>query len=133
MKTTRTTRPAGLFAAASLAAAILCGPAHAATTVSGDYTIDHTLTAEERPLIITADATITVAAGVTTSLGTLTNNGHTVTINLESGSKAGLAWLTARGNGTTTIHFNGGALTDGGGWDTPWFDTPPAPPSPSSP
>ena len=123
MKTTRTTRPARLFAAASFAAAALCGPARAAKTVSGDWTIDHTLDASEKPLVITGDATITVAADVTTSLGALTNNGHTVTINLESGSKAGLAWLTARGNGTTTINFNGGALTDGGGWDTPWFDT----------
>ena len=97
--------------------------AYASTSISGNFTIDHTLDAEERPLIITADATITVAANVTTSLGALTNNGHTVTINLESGSKAGLAWLTVRNNGTTTINFNGGVLTDGGGWDTPWFDT----------
>ena len=97
--------------------------AHAATTINGNVTIDHTLTADERPLLIVGDAIITVAADVTTSLGTVTNNGHTVTINLESGSKAGLAWLTVRGNGTTTINFNGGALTDGGGWDTPWFDT----------
>ncbi|MBQ6245562.1 MAG: hypothetical protein IJK04_01750 [Kiritimatiellae bacterium] len=97
--------------------------AHAATTISGDYTIDHALSTDERPLVITADATITVAAEVATSLGIVTNNGHAVTINLESGSKAGLAWLTVRGNGTTTINFNGGALTDGGGWDTPWFDT----------
>ncbi|MBP5543877.1 MAG: hypothetical protein ILM98_07365 [Kiritimatiellae bacterium] len=97
--------------------------AYASTSISGNFTIDHTLDATERPLIITADATITVAANVTTSLGALTNNGHTVTINLESGSKAGLAWLTVRNNGTTTINFNGGALTDGGGWDTPWFDT----------
>ena len=97
--------------------------ARASTNVSGDYTIDHTLGTDEKPLVITGDATITVAANVTTSLSILTNNGHTVTINLESGSKAGLAWLTARRNSTTTINFKGGALTDGGGWDTPWFDT----------
>ena len=97
--------------------------AYAAMEISGNVTINQALSAEDRPLIITADATITVAANVETSLGALTNNGHTVTINLESGSKAGLAWLTVRGNGTTTINFNGGALTDGGGWDTPWFDT----------
>ena len=97
--------------------------ARAATTVSGDYTIDHTLSTDERPLVIAADATITVAVNVTTSLGIVTNNGHAVTINLESGSKAALGWLTVRGNGTTTIRFNGGSLTDGGGWDTPWFDT----------
>ncbi len=116
--------PSAFHSAVTLALAAgmsLC--AHAATTVSGDYTIDHALSTDERPLVITADATITVAAEVTTSLGIVTNNGHAVTINLESGSKAGLAWLTVRGNGTTTINFNGGALTDGGGWDTPWFDT----------
>ncbi len=107
---------------ALLAACAALG-ASAATTISGNFTIDHTLDATERPLVITGDATITVAANVTTSLGALTNNGYTVTINLESGSKAGLAWLTVRGNGTTTINFNGGGLTDGGGWDTPWFDT----------
>ena len=107
---------------ALLAACAALG-AFAATTISGNFTIDHTLSTDERPLVITADAAITVAANVTTSLGALTNNGHTVTINLESGSKAGLAWLTVRGNGTTTINFNGGALTDGGGWNTPWFDT----------
>ena len=107
---------------ALLAACAALG-ASAATTISGNFTIDHTLDATERPLVITGDATITVAANVTTSLGALTNNGYTVTINLESGSKAGLAWLTVRGNGTTTINFNGGALTDGGGWNTPWFDT----------
>ncbi len=97
--------------------------AYAATTISGNFTIDHTLDATERPLVITGDAIITVAADVTTSLGALTNNSYNVTLNLESGSKAGLAWLTVRGNGTTTINFNGGVLTDGGGWDTPWFDT----------
>ena len=107
---------------ALLAACAALG-AYAETPVSGNFTINRTLDANERPLVITGDATITVAANVTTSLGALTNNGHNVTINLESGSKAGLAWLTVRGNGTTTINFNGGALTDGGGWDTPWFDT----------
>ena len=123
MKTTRTTHPAGLLAAASFAAATLCGSAQAATTISGDFTIDHTLDASEKPLVITGDATITVAAGLTTTLGYVTNNGHTVSINLESGTKVGFVWITARGNSTTTINFNGGALTDGGGWDTPWFDT----------
>ena len=107
---------------ALLAACAALG-AYAATTISGDFTIDHTLDTTERPLVITGDATITVAADVTTSLGSVTNNGYNVTINLESGAKAGLAWLTVRGNGTTTINFNGGVLTDGGGWDTPWFDT----------
>lgn len=113
------------FRSAAVLALAACAAAgtYASTTVSGDFTIDHTLTADERPLVITADATITVAANVTTSLGALTNDGHTVTINLESGAKAGLAWLTARGTGTTTIRFNGGSLTDGGGWYTPWFDT----------
>ncbi len=123
MKTTRTTHPAGLFAAASFAAATLCGSAQAATTISGDFTIDHTLDASEKPLVITGDATITVAAEVDTFLGAVTNNGHTVTINLESGSKAQVSWFTVRGGGTTTINFNGGALTDGGGWGSSWFDT----------
>lgn len=97
--------------------------AYASTSISGNFTIDHTLDATERPLIITGDATITVAAEVDTFLGAVTNNGHTVTINLESGSKAQVSWFTVRGGGTTTINFNGGALTDGGDWDTPWFDT----------
>ncbi len=123
MKTTRTSRQAGLFAAASFAAAALCGPARAATTISGNHPIDHALTADERPLIITGDATISVAAEVDTFLGAVTNNGHTVTINLESGSKAQVSWFTVRGGGTTTINFNGGALTDAGGWGSPWFDT----------
>ena len=123
MKTTRTSRQARLFAAASFAAAALCGPARAATTISGNHPIDHALTADERPLIITGDATITVAAEVDTFLGAVTNNGHTVTINLESGSKAQVSWFTVRGGGTTTINFNGGALTDGGGWGSSWFDT----------
>jgi hypothetical protein len=97
--------------------------AYASTSISGNFTIDHALTADERPLIITGDATITVAAEVDTFLGAVTNNGHTVTINLESGSKAQVSWFTVRGGGTTTINFNGGALTDAGGWGSPWFDT----------
>ncbi len=98
---------------------------NAATTVVGDFTIDHTLTADERPLVITGDANITVAANVVTGIGMVTNNGHSVTINLNAGSRANVAWFTVRGGGTTTINFNGGALGDGGGWDTPWFDTEP--------
>lgn len=96
---------------------------NAATTVVGDFTIDHTLTADERPLVITGDANITVAANVVTGIGMVTNNGHSVTINLNAGSRANVAWFTVRGGGTTTINFNGGALGDGGGWNTPWFDT----------
>ena len=97
--------------------------AHAATTVIGDYVIDHALDASERPLVITGDANITVTSDTVTTLGTVTNDGHNVTINLESGSKAQVGWLTVRGNGTTTVNFKGGALTDAGNWDKPWFDT----------
>ncbi len=96
---------------------------HAATTVAGDFTIDHALTADERPLVITGDAVLTVAADLTVLLGAVTNDGHAVTVNLESGSKAQVSWFTVRGGGTTTVNFKGGALTDAGGWDTPWFDT----------
>ena len=31
--------------------------------------------------------------------------------------------MVVRNNGTTTINFNGGELSDGGGWDSVWFDT----------
>lgn len=97
--------------------------APAATNVSGDFLIDRPLDSTERPLVITGDANITVASDVDTFLGAVTNNGHHVTINLESGSQAQVSWVTVRGGGTTTIRFNGGALTDGGGWGSPWFDT----------
>ena len=97
--------------------------APAATNVSGDFLIDRPLDSTDRPLVITGDANITVAAEVDTFLGAVTNNGHHVTINLESGSKAQVSWVTVRGNGTTTVNFKGGALTDGGGWGSSWFDT----------
>ena len=97
--------------------------AHAATTISGNYTIDHALDTSERPLIITGDANITVVSGLTTSLGIVTNDGHVVTINLESGSRALLSTTAVLNNGTTTINFNGGEISDGGGWDSVWFDT----------
>ena len=53
---------------------------NAATTIVGDFTIDHTLDASERPLVITGDANITVAANVVTGVGMVTNNGHSACI-----------------------------------------------------
>ena len=98
--------------------------AYASTSISGNFTIDHTLDATERPLIITGDATITVQGDLNaSSVGIVSNVGHHVTINLEEGSRLRVDWFTVRNNGTTTINFKGGSLTDAGGSFTHWFDT----------
>lgn len=112
---------------AAAAGCLACASVQALTEVSGDYTI--TSTTFDAPLVFTGDANLTIAANVGSSttigvvLGAVTNNGHTVTVNLESGCKAQINWLSTLNGGTTKINFKGGRLTDGGGWGSDWFKT----------
>ena len=105
-----------------LAAAIAAGMAHmtayALTEVSGDYTIVGSI---DYPVVFTDDANLTIAANATTYLGVVTNDGHTVTINLESGCATQISWLESLNGATTKINFKGGRFTDAGGWGTYWF------------
>ena len=116
----------------TLAAAIAVGMVHvtvyALTEVSGDYTI--TSMTFDKPLVFTGDANLTIAANVGSSdnLGVqlgwgITNDGHTVTVNLENGSKAHIGWFETLNGGTTKVNFKGGRLTDAGGWGSNWFKT----------
>ena len=97
---------------------MVCSHVYALTEVSGDYTITGTISV---PVVFTGDATLTIAANVTTALGTVTNNGHTVTINLESGSAVCMNVLESMNSASTKFNFKGGRLTDGGGWGSYWF------------
>ena len=91
----------------------------ALTEVSGDYAITGSI---DVPVLFTGDAILTISAGATVYLGkAVTNNGHTVTINLENGSKVQIGWLENLNGASTTINFNGGCLTDAGGSDSYWF------------
>ena len=105
-------------ALAVAATSLACLRAYALLEVSGDFTITGAISA---PVVFTGDATLTIAANVTTMLGSVTNDGHTVTINLESGCAAGLSVLQSRNSASTKFNFNGGRLTDGGGWGSYWF------------
>ena len=108
-----------LTLAAAVAASMAQMAAYALTEVSGDYTI--TSTTFSVLLVFTGDANLTIAENVGSSttlgvfLGTVTNDGHNVTINMESGCKAQVNWFQNLNGATTKINFKGGRFTDGGG------------------
>ena len=105
-------------ALAVAATSLACFRAYALLEVSGDYTITGAIST---PVVFTGDATLTIAANVTTALGSVTNDGHTVTINLEPGCAAALSVLQSKNSASTKINFKGGRLTDSGGWGSYWF------------
>ena len=113
--------------AAAIAASLVCVRTYALLEVSGDYTI--TTGTIDVPLVFTGDANLTIAENVGSStslgvfLGTVTNDGHNVTINMESGCKAQVNWFQNLNGATTKINFKGGRFTDGGGWGSDWFKT----------
>ncbi|MBO7688230.1 MAG: hypothetical protein J6V72_17740, partial [Kiritimatiellae bacterium] len=117
-----------LTLAAAIAAGMAQMTAYALLEVSGDYTI--TTGTIDVPLVFTGDANLTIAENVGSStslgvfLGTVTNDGHNVTINMESGCKAQINWFQSLNGATTKINFKGGKFTDAGGWGTYWFKTP---------
>ena len=94
-----------------------------ATELSGDYVISVT-NDFPAPFVFTGDANVTIAANVEIYIGQVTNNGHTVTFNLETGSKVQTRWWQSLNNATTKINFKGGRFIDGGGWGSDWFKTP---------
>ena len=112
---------------AAIAASLVCVRTYALLEVSGDYTI--TTGTIDVPLVFTGDANLTIAENVGSStslgvfLGTVTNDGHNVTINMESGCKAQVNWFQSLNGATTKINFKGGRFTDGGGWGSDWFKT----------
>ena len=113
---------------AAIAASMAHMTAYAITEVSGDYTINGDI---NPPIVFTGDATLTIAENVYASeregvnIGwAITNNGHTVTINLENGSKTKFGWIETLNGGTTKVNFKGGLVTDAGGWGSYWFKTP---------
>ena len=116
-----------LCLAAAIAASLVCVRTYALLEVSGDYTI--TTGTIDVPLVFTGDANLTIAENVGSStslgvfLGTVTNDGHNVTINMESGCKAQVNWFQNLNGATTKINFKGGRFTDGGGWGSDWFKT----------
>lgn len=99
-----------------------CLSAMAATVVSGDFVVT-SASQISLPVIITGDATITISNNVHVGFGSLTNDSHTVSIRLESGSSLWLSHLRSINNALTSIHFNGGRLIDAGGWGSYWFIT----------
>ena len=114
-----------LTLAAAVAASMAHMTAYAITEVSGDYTINGDI---NPPIVFTGDATLTIAENVYASeregvnIGwAITNNGHTVTINLENGSKTKFGWIETLNGGTTKVNFKGGLVTDAGGWGSKWF------------
>ena len=113
---------------AAIAASMAQMTAYALLEVSGDYTI--TTGTIDVPLVFTGDANLTIAENVGSStslgvfLGTVTNDGHNVTINMESGCKAQVNWFQNLNGATMKINFKGGRFTDGGGWGSRWFKTP---------
>jgi len=117
-----------LCLAAAIAASLACVRTYALLEVSGDYTI--TTGTIDVPLVFTGDANLTIAENVGSStslgvfLGTVTNDGHNVTINMESGCKAQVNWFQNLNGATMKINFKGGRFTDGGGWGSDWFKTP---------
>ncbi len=78
---------------------------------------DMTVTSSQSGIEFSGDYTLTVeGAG---SLGTVVNNGHRVTIRLNSNTQ--VSWIEGHNGSYTRVEFNGGALTDAGGWGTAWF------------
>jgi len=109
---------AGVF----LSTAFTAGSLFAATEVSGDYTISSGTF--DKPLVFTGDANVTVAANVAVFIGTVTNDGHAVTLNFETGSKVQTTWWQSLNGASTKINFKGGRFIDSGGWGSDWFKTP---------
>lgn len=114
-----------LTLAAAVAASMAQMTVYALLEVSGDYTITGDI---NPPIVFTGDATLTIAENVYASqkegvnIGwAITNNGHTVTINLENGSKTKFGWIETLNGGTTKVNFKGGLITDAGGWGSKWF------------
>lgn len=114
-----------LTLAAAVAASMVQMTAYALLEVSSDYTITGDI---DPPIVFTGDATLTIAENVYASqkegvnIGwAITNNGHTVTINLENGSKTKFGWIETLNGGTTKVNFKGGLVTDAGGWGSKWF------------
>ena len=94
---------------AAIAASMVQMTAYALLEVSGDYTITGDI---NPPIVFTGDATLTIAENVYASqkegvnIGwAITNNGHTVTINLENGSKTKFGWIETLNGGTTKVNF----------------------------
>ena len=115
---TLTAVAAGTF----LSTAFMTGSLFAATEVSGDYTISSGTF--DAPLVFTGNANVTVAANVNVSIGAVTNDGHTVTFNLETGSQVQIGWWQSLNGASTKINFKGGRFYDAGGWGSDWFKTP---------
>ncbi len=109
-------------AAGTFLSAFMTGSLFAATEVSGDYTISSGTF--DAPLVFTGDANVTVAANVVVFIGTVTNDGHAVTLNFEQGSQVQIAWWQSLNGATTKFNFKGGRIWDAGGWGSDWFKTP---------
>lgn len=94
-----------------------------ATELSGDYVI--TVTNDfPAPFVFTGDANVTIAAGVYIDVGTMTNDGHTVTFNFEPESQVQMRWLQSLNGASTKFNFKGGRFRDTGPWESDWFKTP---------
>ncbi|NLG01625.1 MAG: hypothetical protein GX565_15955 [Lentisphaerae bacterium] len=94
-----------------------------ATELSGDYVI--TVTNDfPAPFVFTGDANVTIAAGVYIDVGTMTNDGHTVTFNFEPESQVQMRWLQSLNGASTKFNFKGGRFRDAGTWNSDWFKTP---------
>lgn len=81
---------------------------------------DMTITAAPGGVEFVGDYTLTVEFEGQVNLGVVTNRGHRAALRLNSG-KAQVSYIEGQNGSYTRVEFNGGILTDAGGWGSAWF------------
>lgn len=94
--------------------------AAAELVVDRDMTISGT-GVSYNPVSFAGDYTITIAADAGVSMNSITCSGHQGTIRLESNASLQTGQNSVLNGGDLRVEFNGGRLTDYGGWGTGWF------------